>query len=76
MKIYPQQEQTYSIRFLMSAIYSYRSRKNKEDVYIGKDCMKRFCEFSREHAMKIINSKKRKNEVIKKRAASIIWKCK
>ena len=36
--------------------------------------MKRFCESLREHAMKIINFKKKKNEVINKRAAGIIWK--
>ena len=33
--------------------------------------MNRFCEFLREHVMKIINLKK-KNEVIKKRTAGII----
>ena len=38
--------------------------------------MKKFCEFLREHEMKIINSKKKKNEVINKRAAGIIRKCK
>ena len=39
--------------------------------------MKKFCESLREHAMKIINfQKKKKNEVIKKRAAGIIGKCK
>ena len=30
------------------------------DVYRGKDCMKRFCESLREHAIKIINLKKKK----------------
>ena len=34
--------------------------------------MKKFCEFLREHAMKIINFQKKKNEVINKRAAGII----
>ena len=34
--------------------------------------MKKFCESLREHAMKIINVKKKKNKVIKKRAAEII----
>ena len=32
----------------MSAISSFRSIENKHDVYIGKDCMKKFCESSRE----------------------------
>ena len=39
----------------MSAISSFRSIKNKADAYIGKDCMKKFCESLREHAMKLIN---------------------
>ena len=34
--------------------------ENKHDVYRGKDCMKKFCGFLREHAMKIINFKKKK----------------
>ena len=38
--------------------------------------MKKFCEFLREHAIKIINFKKEKNEVINKIAVGIIWKCK
>ena len=37
----------------MSTISLFRSIGNKHDVYKGKDCMKKFCEFSREHAMKI-----------------------
>ena len=31
------------------------------NVYKGKDCMNKFCESFREHAMKIINFKKEKN---------------
>ena len=42
----------------MSAISSFRSIENKHDMYRGKDCMKKFCESLREHAMKIINFKK------------------
>ena len=38
----------------MSAISLFRSIENKHDLYSGKDCMKTFCEFLREHAMKII----------------------
>ena len=38
--------------FSMSTISSFRSIGNKHDVYRGKDCMKKFCEFLREHAMK------------------------
>ena len=38
--------------FSMSTISSFRSIENKHDVYRGKDCMKKFCEFLRKHAIK------------------------
>ena len=38
--------------------------------------MKRFCKFFKEHAMEIINFKKKKNDVIKKQTAEIMSKCK
>ena len=41
--------------FSMSTISLFRSIENKHDVYRGKDCVKKFCELLREHAMKIIN---------------------
>ena len=46
--------------------------KNKHDVYKGKDCMKKFCESLREHAIKIINFIKKKKEIINKQTARII----
>ena len=46
--------------FSMYTISSFRSIENKHDVYRGNDCMKKFCEFFREHAIKIINLKKMK----------------
>ena len=46
--------------FSISTISSSRSIENKHDVYRGKNCMKAFCESSRDHAMKIINFKKKK----------------
>ena len=46
--------------FLMSTMSSFRSIGNKHDIYSDKDCMKKFCEFLREHAMEIINFKKKK----------------
>ena len=58
----------------MSTIPSFKNIENKHDVYRGKDCMKKFRESLREHAMNIINFKK--NEVINKNAAEIIGKCK
>ena len=59
----------------MSTISSFKNIEKKHDVYRGKDCMKKFCESLREHAMKIINFFK-ENEVTNKKAARIIWKCK
>ena len=41
-------------------------------MYRAKDCMKEFCEFVREQAMKIISFFLKKNEVINKRAPGII----
>ena len=35
-------------------------------MYRSKDCVKRFCEFLREHAMKIINLKKIKMKLLTK----------
>ena len=46
--------------FSMSTISSFRSIENKHDIYRGKNCMKTFCKFLREHAMKMINFKKKK----------------
>ena len=46
--------------FSMSTTSSFRSIKNRHDVYRGKDYMKKFCESLREHSMRIINFKKKK----------------
>ena len=53
--------------FSLPTISSFKSIENKRDVYRNKDCMKKFSESLRQHAMKIINFLK--NEVINKRAA-------
>ena len=52
--------------FSMPTISSFRSIKNKHDVYRGKNCIKKFCEFFRDHAMKVINFKKRKMKLLTK----------
>ena len=49
-----------STGFSMSTISAYRNIENKHDVYRGKNCMKKFFEFLREHAMVIINFKRKK----------------
>ena len=59
----------------MSAISSIKSLEENHGVYRGKDCMKKFCEYPRECSMEFINFKTKK-EVVNKRAAGIIWKCK
>ena len=48
----------------MSILSSFRSIENKHDLYIGKDCMKKFCESVKEHTKKIINFKKKKMKLL------------
>ena len=43
---------------------SFKSTKNKYGVYRDKDCMKKFCEYLREHGMKIINFKGKKMRLL------------
>ena len=38
--------------FSVSTLSSFRDIENKHGVYRGKDYMKKFCEFLREHSMK------------------------
>ena len=38
----------------MLTISSFKGIKNKHDVYRGKDCLEKFYESLREHALKII----------------------
>ena len=53
--------------FSMSTISSFRSIENKHNVYKGKNCMEKFCESLREHAVKIINFKKKKMKLLTKK---------
>ena len=46
--------------FSMSTILSFKDTKNKNEVYRGKDYMKKFCECLKKHAKRIINFKKKK----------------
>ena len=46
--------------FSMSVISSFRNIENNHDVYTDKDCIKKFCESLRKHAMKINNFKNKK----------------
>ena len=56
----------------MSTISSFISIENMHDMYRGKTCTKTSCVLLREHAMKIFNFKKKKNEVLNKRTARMI----
>ena len=58
--------------FSMSTISSFKDIENKHGVYRGKGCMKKFCGSLKEQAMVIINFKKKRNEIINRRAAEII----
>ena len=49
----------------MSTVPSFRNIENKHDVYRGKHGMKEICKFSTEHAIKIINFKKKKMKLLK-----------
>ena len=42
--------------------YQFDSTKNKIDFYRGKDCSEKFCKDLREHATKIINYEKKRND--------------
>ena len=55
------------MRFSVSIISLFRSIESKHGVYRGKDCIKKFCESLREHAMKIINFKKKKMKLLTKK---------
>ena len=52
--------------FSISTVSSFKSTENKHYVDKGKYCMKKFCESLREHAMKIINFKKKKMKLLKR----------
>ena len=45
--------------YSMSTTCSCHDIKNKYDAYRGKDCMKNICKSLKEHAMKIINFKRK-----------------
>ena len=73
LKAKPQNSSTVKVSehipsgFSMSVISPFRSIEYKYDEYRSKDNMKRFCEFLRDHAMKIINFKKKKIKLLTKK---------
>ena len=50
--------------FSLSTLSSFISIENKIGVYIGKDCMKKFCECFREQTINIIDFKKKKIKLL------------
>ena len=46
--------------FSMSTISSFRGIENKHNVYRSKDCIKKFCDVFRQHAMKMIILKRKR----------------
>ena len=48
----------------MSTISPFRSIENKHDIYRLKDCMNKFCESLRGHAVKIVNFKKKEMKLL------------
>ena len=46
--------------YSLFTLCSFDKTKNKLDYYGGKDCMKKFCKYLREHSIKIINYEKKK----------------
>ena len=52
--------------FTMSTILSFKYIKNKYYIHRGELCIKKFRKSSKKHGRKIINFKKKKNEVIEK----------
>ena len=51
--------------FSVSTISSFKSIENELDVYRSKDCIRKFCEYLREHAMNIINFRKKKKKLLR-----------
>ena len=51
---------------------SFDKTKSKLDYYRGKNCLKNFCMDLREHATKIINYEKIRNDIINKRRKGIL----
>ena len=48
--------------YSLSTKWSFDPTKDMLDCYRGKDCMEKFCKDLKEHATKIINYKKKRND--------------
>ena len=57
---------------MSNLIYKVDDMKNRNNVYEGKYCIKKFSEFLKRHAMEIILKKKKDNSALNKERAGII----
>ena len=62
--------------YSMSTVWAFKIIENKNTLYRGKYCMKKFCESLREHAKNIIHFEKKKNVTINRRRIKITSRCK
>ena len=78
-KLYTEKKTKHiSSGYLIFTSCSFDPTKNKPDCYKSEDCMERFCKDLREHAMKIINSekKKKRNYTTNWWKKWVLWKAK
>ena len=65
LKIHLQQKQVNIFHHILQCLqYCNKSIENKHHVYRGKDCMKKFCDSLREHAIEIMRFKKKKMKLL------------
>ena len=62
--------------YSMSTIWAFDLIENKQTFYRGKECIKKFCEFLREHAKKYNWFWKGNNVIVNKRTIKITSRCK
>ena len=62
--------------YLISTFWGFNHIEDKQTLYRGKDCMKRFCESLREHAKGIIDFEKKKNVIVNKKRIRMTTRCK
>ena len=60
----------------MLTIWGFDYVEDKHTLFRRKDCMKKFCTPSREHAKNIIDFEKKRNDNITQRRIKIISRCK
>ena len=60
----------------MSTVWAFKIIENKNTLYRGKYCMKKFRESLREHTKNIIHFEKKKNVTINRRRTKITSRCK